>query len=750
MAEKRKLDTADQTPRDVINAIGENAKAYRSDQCIPCGAVVHLGFFFDGFARSRDHDDPETSRYSNICRLWEAHRDNNDRRRGKLPNQFWYPFYYSGLGTELNKEAKAGEVTSALASKAMGAAKGLPSKAEKVAEKVTGVDRLLIDPKSGLTDGFKKGLEEHSYRPVVDAFKGLLKQAKSAPTNAGRVFRFFRTGTVIDRGRTAVRIIAKDAMKAGPNLFQDLRNNPLKASWSAARELFKCTFDAVPIFRDNAVVARLLGTGVEPRLEAAKRQFEKAIDDVRAKMPKVQRIQVSVFGADRGAVIARAFLNDLTEKYKHPSKAILEYKIPKGPNDATVPIEIVFVGLLDAVSSLIEENKIISMLPLVGLIKQNYSDQNLAIPESVQRCVHFAAAHELRAYQRLDSLEKTRCVQYLYPGTSEDITGGSPPGELGARAELQRVVLRDMLNEALSYGVALDSMEALNTLKPKTFEKFTLANPIVDDQASYKIWELVGAYREMVPYVARLNFLDHMQIFLRWMAVRYTSPEFRATVTNQFDMLDTQHRAILKDRDDAQAAYDALRNQSPPADLRELAAAQDRLDKASSAEMNTLRSAITEKNRPSVGVWERIQKEADDMIKRESEQAESRKHIDMANRPEAGDRQMDAYNRNIAEDRMDALLTPEQATLLQAWKMGIGGKNPLPPKVMAFFDLLVHDTMLTSWQDHILASSLYFRTRGIDTFGSSDYVAEEKDRKRTEENASRASRVSREMNSARI
>lgn len=136
------------------------------------------------------------------------------------------------------------------------------------------------------------------------------------------------------------------------------------------------------------------------------------------------------------------------------------------------------------------------------------------------------------------------------------------------------------------------------------------------------------------------------------------------------------------------------------------------------------------------------------MIKRESKQAESRKHIDMANRPEAGDEQMDAYNRKIAEDRMDALLTPEQATLLQAWKMGIGGKNPLPPKVMAFFDLLVHDTMLTSWQDHILASSLYFRTRGVDTFGSSDYVAEEKDRKRTEENASRASRVSREMSSA--
>ncbi len=95
------------------------------------------------------------------------------------------------------------------------------------------------------------------------------------------------------------------------------------------------------------------------------------------------------------------------------------------------------------------------------MVKQNYGDQKLSVPESVERCVHFAAAHELRFYQRLDSLEKTRGVQYLYPGTSEDITGGAPPGTLGARAELQRVVLRDMLNEAVSYGVVLDTMESM-------------------------------------------------------------------------------------------------------------------------------------------------------------------------------------------------------------------------------------------------------------------------------------------------
>src|SRR5690606_6945560 len=109
--------------------------------------------------------------------------------------------------------------------------------------------------------------------------------------------------------------------------------------------------------------------------------------------------QISVFAADRGAVIARVFVNRLVEKYKLRHATDLEVH--------GIPIEIKFMGLFDAVSSLMEENKLLSMLPVLGLLKQNYGDLSLAVPEAVQRCVHFAAAHELRFYQRLDSLEKT-------------------------------------------------------------------------------------------------------------------------------------------------------------------------------------------------------------------------------------------------------------------------------------------------------------------------------------------------------
>jgi len=144
MTDTIQLDSADRTPVDVLTAIGEKRTAYRNDACIPCGAVIHIGFFFDGFGRHRDFDDPATSRYSNICRLWEAHRDNDDSRREIMTNQFWYPFYYSGLGTELNEEARDGLVTSALVKAGKQAAKVTGEKAIGVGVKVTGADRLSV------------------------------------------------------------------------------------------------------------------------------------------------------------------------------------------------------------------------------------------------------------------------------------------------------------------------------------------------------------------------------------------------------------------------------------------------------------------------------------------------------------------------------------------------------------------------------------------------------------------------------
>ena len=739
MTDKTFQDPADRTPPEVRAAIGENKRAYPNDDCIPCGAVIHIGFFFDGFGRHRDHDDKNTSRYSNICRLWEAHSDNKDRRRRQESNHFWYPLYYSGLGTELNKEARDGQIVSAAFKLGKLGAEAAGSVAVNAGKKVTGVKRLPIDPKGTITEGLKKGFKEFSYRPIVKSFKDLVDSVESAPRNIGRVLQLQHDNRWVQRGRAATRLILYDAKK-----------NFLSIGWSAAKSVFfGVVIDSIPWFRDNRAIARVFGTGVEDRLMAAMKQFEKSIDDVKQKTPKIQRIQVSIFGADRGCVLARALANELTRRYKHPSDTKLAFIDPKDPNQTAIPVEIKFLGLLDAVSSVMEENKLLGIVPVLGLLKQNYGDRELSIPASVQRCVHFAAAHELRFYQRLDSLEKTRGLQYLYPGTSEDITGGAPPGTLGARAELQRVVLRDMLNEAVSHGVVLDTMEDLAKWKPEVLQRFTLANPISDGKASYKIGELIDAYRQIVPYVARLNFVEHMQVFLRWMAVRYQSPAFRATVTSHFDDLAARHRALLKERNDAEAAYLALRNQRPPADRETLDRAYARWQNAVLPEMLSGRDAGIEQKRPSVGVWDRIQSESEALMRRESQQARLQKSANRIRElAREGSLPWDA-NPEFSASMIEAWkMTPEEETLIQAWKMGLSGKNPLPPKVMALFDLLVHDTMLTSWHDHVLSSNLYFQTRAIDTFGTSDYVEEDKKRKRDEKHGERVRQASEAMKPA--
>ncbi len=92
-----------------------------------------------------------------------------------------------------------------------------------------------------------------------------------------------------------------------------------------------------------------------------------------------------------------------------------------------------FLGLLDAVSSLIEENRLLDFVPVLKMVKQNYGDQPLSVLEAVRKCVHFAAAHELRFYQRLANRNRWTfsaggciCSEGIWPATGR--CGSMPTG----------------------------------------------------------------------------------------------------------------------------------------------------------------------------------------------------------------------------------------------------------------------------------------------------------------------------------
>jgi len=733
MADTNEIDPVDRTPIKVIDGMLAEHTPYKHDECIPCGAVIKMGFFFDGFGRNRDHDDPNTSRYSNICRLWEAHRDMLDRRRQSMPNQFWYRFYYSGLGTELNKDAENNVIVSASVKAATAAGKMATKSAQSTVQKITAVDKVLDlkkAPAKAAKKAAKEAFDEMSFRPITNAYADLIAEAQKVPAKLGRVLTVAAEDRWVLRGKAAVRAT-----------LYDLKKNPLKAGWAIAKGLFAgVAMDSIPQVRDNAAAAWVFGTGVDDRIAAALKQFEGAYADAKTAMPKVQRVEVSVFGADRGGVLARVFVNELVRKYKRRDD--LDLRVGSG-TDKGDPIEIKFLGLLDAVSSIMAENKLLDLVPFANVVKQNYSDRQLGVPAAVKRCVHFAAAHELRFYQRLDSLEKTRGDQYLYPGTSEDITGGSPPGSMGFRAELQRVALRDMLNEALMAGAAVDQMESLAKYKGPVFTKFTLAHPISDGKTSYKLPDLINAYRALVPRAKGLNFQDHMQVFLHWLAVRYQSPAFRDSITSNTDAMKRAHQVLVQQRKDAEAAYMAERARSP---LNQVALGQAyaRQLAAQEAEQRSLRSTVYELARPVTGVWDRIRSESTEMSERLQQQGEWEASLKRVQAPDTSmgipyDSDANALTEVMIKHEM---LTPEQVALAQAWQDGANGKKPLPPPVMALFDLLVHDTMLTSWHDHILSSTLYFQTRAKDTFGKTDFAKEKKERARDDENAKRVDQLS--------
>jgi hypothetical protein len=91
--------------------------------------------------------------------------------------------------------------------------------------------------------------------------------------------------------------------------------------------------------------------------------------------------------------------------------------------------------------------------------------QDLAIPEYVDRCVHFVAGHEVREKFPGDSVRQNKtlpsnCVETVYPGMHSDVGGGYGPAndsyQEGRANELARIPLCHMYIEAFKAGVPLD------------------------------------------------------------------------------------------------------------------------------------------------------------------------------------------------------------------------------------------------------------------------------------------------------
>lgn len=751
MAEQthRSSSASDRTPASVMKAMAQNEAAYPKDDCRECGAVIRIGFFFDGFGRNRDLDRAHPTFYSNVSRLWEVHRDQKDP--GRPAHQYWFRFYYSGLGTDLNEDANNDDAVYA----ATVAGSKLAGEALKgVKNTVKGVTRVDEVPEHDLVKRSKsavqKAIKEGSTQPLVKAYKDVVKDVKTLPDKVVRIWNVWDPERLTNRVKATLR-----------GAWSNFKKNPFKVAWTAGKEAAKATLiEGTPVIRDNETVAYLMGTGVDVRVDAALRQMKAAYEAVNAES-HVVRIEISVFGADRGGVIAKQFVNDVVKKYKGRSEVDLRILGDHDKKRPNTELRIRFVGLLDSVASIMDESTFLGFLPFTDLLKQTHKDRTLTIPAAVERCVHFAAAHELRRNQRMDSLEKTRGEQYLFPGSSGDVTGVSPPGALGSRGELSRVALREMLNAALSSGAAMYSIEGMRSPRPTSYEKFAMAEPIEADGETFSVPELMEAYREIVPNKVGADLMPHMEVFIRWLAVRYQDPVFK-------DELADPAEQWLKDRD-----Y-FTPEQEHTKEMRELLGMKDNdpAKPAKVARVEELRKLAEERRARAMAsrgesppkqfrsLWKRLEEEIKTLEKSEKFEADLEKHRKWMeeNRPEAVRRirqdqeemqaSWDLRNAGIPEedrppppqDPFSEMLAERklQHKLLNVWREAATGANPLPPKVMTLFDWLVHDAMLSSWPDHLLASTtLYFRLRDKDIFGKTDFKKEMQQRGQDMQDAQR-------------
>ncbi len=173
---------------------------------------------------------------------------------------------------------------------------------------------------------------------------------------------------------------------------------------------------------------------------------------LRSNKPHVVQINLSVFGFSRGAAEARVFVKWLLDVCERRGE---QYFF------ADIELNVQFLGIFDTVASVGAANLMDNGV-LAG--HQSWADNAMEIHPAVRRCVHYVAAHEVRACFPLDSVRvkshyPTNALEVMYPGVHSDVGGGYAPSELGvgqrASDNLSIIPGRNMYDAARNAGVPL-------------------------------------------------------------------------------------------------------------------------------------------------------------------------------------------------------------------------------------------------------------------------------------------------------
>ncbi|WP_324728861.1 phospholipase effector Tle1 domain-containing protein [Pseudomonas chlororaphis] len=297
---------------------------------------------------------------------------------------------------------------------------------------------------------------------------------------------------------------------------RDVVSAPIKIFKVFKGAVIDAVAEVVPPLRDNPVMAQVAKTGANIRIDGAIDYLNDEVGKIKALSgPQLKRIELSVYGFDYGATLARGFLYRLLERSLINGEEV-EYQGAR--------LVVLFAGLFDAV------DRSYSKIPLVDdyipvPTSTVLGDFN-SLPKQVRQALHLVAAHERRFYRRACLLGKgnAKWREELMPGVSEDVGGSLLPGEQKPSNELALVSLHRMYRAAFQAGVPFLHLEDLYEKDADTAELFTFNDHINGKTALGLVKKYQSAAKASIAQLKNLNlgdqapFLGHMRLYIRWLA----------------------------------------------------------------------------------------------------------------------------------------------------------------------------------------------------------------------------------------
>ncbi|MEO9384571.1 phospholipase effector Tle1 domain-containing protein [Chromobacterium phragmitis] len=285
-------------------------------------------------------------------------------------------------------------------------------------------------------------------------------------------------------------------------------------------------------------------------LEAVQQKLSFAIG-LNKNTPKIQILNVAVFGFSRGAAEARVFCRWLEKSCKRDGDTWLFA--------GCVPIRLQFLGIFDTVASvgLAHSTPTAGREPgrsASGVIDGQMgwaTPDMLKVTSFTKQCRHYVAAHEVRYSFPLTSIRHEDggmpigALEVVYPGSHSDVGGGYGPGDQGKavghrKKLLSQIPLLNMYQDARKAGVPL---QPLSALKDQPVHQDFECDPIVIKRFNaYMAWAGGGGS------LVEEKLYHHLKKYWYWRVA--TSPQFMQQDCMQQLSKGTTQRSPRADKQD--------------------------------------------------------------------------------------------------------------------------------------------------------------------------------------------------------